>query len=250
MSTQKLGDEFLRIPKLDATGSNWVVYRDRLLISIDARGLGDHLDGTAELPVNPHPPPTDGSTRTLSTEQKASVEEYQKTLKMWKQEEAIVKQQLASTISDTLFLKIRLLPTVNEIWSALEDTYQVKSRMVSIDLRHRLQEERCAERGDVQAHFAKLRLMREELTSMGHPPDDTEFYAIVMGSLPPSYDNFVSVIDATFRTTVATHLAISISTGSTDYIPPSPSSDNLIQRQGREARREGQGEGKGKGRSK
>ncbi len=50
-----------------------------------------------------------------------------------------------------------------------------------------------------------------------------------MGSLPPSYDNFVSVIEATFRTTVATHLAISISTGSTDYIPPSPSSDNLIQ---------------------
>ena len=78
-------------------------------------------------------------------------------------------------------------------------------------------------------HFAKLRLMREELTSMGHPPDNTEFYAIVMGSLLPSYDHFVSVIDATFHTTIATHLAISISTGSTDYIPPSPSSDNLIQ---------------------
>ena len=134
MSTQKLGDEFLRIPKLDATGSNWVVYRDHLLISIDARGLGDHLDGTAKIPVHPHPPPTDGSTQTLSTEQKASIVEYQKELKTWKQEEAIVKQQLAGTISDTLFLKIRLLPTVHKIWSALEDTYQVKSCMVSIDL--------------------------------------------------------------------------------------------------------------------
>ena len=139
MSTQKLGDEFLRIPKLDATGSNWVVYCDRLLISIDAQGLGDHLNGTAKMPVNPHPPPTDGSTQTLLTEQKASVEEYQKTLKTWKQEEAIVKQQLASTISDTLFLKIQLLPTVHKIWSALKYTFQVKSRMVSIDLRRRLQ---------------------------------------------------------------------------------------------------------------
>ena len=134
MSTQKLGDEFLRIPKLDATGSNWVVYRDRLLISINARGLGDHLDGTAKLPVHPHPPPMDGSTQTLSTKQKASVVEYQKELKTWKQKEVIVKQQLAGTISDTLFLKIRLLPTVHKIWSALEDTYQVKSCMVSIDL--------------------------------------------------------------------------------------------------------------------
>ena len=134
MSTQKLGDEFLRIPKLDTTGSNWVIYHDRLLISIDARGLGDHLDGTAKIPVHPHLPPMDGSTQTLSTKQKASVVEYQKELKTWKQKEVIVKQQLAGTISDTLFLKIRLLPTVHEIWSALEDTYQVKSCMVSIDL--------------------------------------------------------------------------------------------------------------------
>ncbi|KJA27258.1 hypothetical protein HYPSUDRAFT_131081, partial [Hypholoma sublateritium FD-334 SS-4] len=191
MSTQKLGDEFLRIPKLDTMGSNWVVYHDRLLISIDAQGLGDHLNGTAKMPVHPHPLPTDGSSQMLSTKQKASVEEYRKELKMWRQEEAIIKQQLASTISDTLFLKIWLLPTVHEIWSALEDTYQVKSCMVSIDLRRRLQEERCPERGDLRAHFAKLCLMREELTSMGHPPDDMEFYAIVMGSLPPSYDHFL-----------------------------------------------------------
>ena len=78
-------------------------------------------------------------------------------------------------------------------------------------------------------HLAKLCLMCEELTSLRHSPNDSEFYAIVMGSLPPSYNHFVSVIDATFRTTISTHLAISISTGSTDYIPPSLSPDNLIQ---------------------
>ncbi|KJA21482.1 hypothetical protein HYPSUDRAFT_202844 [Hypholoma sublateritium FD-334 SS-4] len=115
MSTMKLGNEFLWIPKLDAMEYNWVVYYDCLLISIDAQGLGDHLDGTVTMPTNPHPPPTDGSTQTFLAEQKTTVLKYQKKLKTWKQEAAIVKQQLAGMISDTLFLKIQLLPTVKEI---------------------------------------------------------------------------------------------------------------------------------------
>ncbi|PPQ87182.1 hypothetical protein CVT25_014593 [Psilocybe cyanescens] len=62
---------------------------------------------------------------------------------------------------------------------------------------------------------------------MGHPVNDAEFYAIIMGSLPTSYDSFVSVIDATFRTTVSTHLYLSLAT-STSYVAPSPSPENLM----------------------
>ncbi|PPQ91246.1 hypothetical protein CVT25_000293 [Psilocybe cyanescens] len=173
--TTKLGDDFLCIPKLDAAGTNWVVYCDHFLLSIDARGLREHLDGTGEAPINPHPVPLDGSPQTLTAEQKVAVAEYVKANKVWKQEEAVIRQQLASTIPDTLFLKTRLLPTVEAMWNALEDNFQVKSCMVSVDLRRRLQEERCAEKGDMQAHFSKLRLMQEELSSMGHPVDNAEF---------------------------------------------------------------------------
>ena len=41
-STTKLGDDLLRVPKLDVAGINWVVYKDRFLWSVD----GPH----------PHPP--------------------------------------------------------------------------------------------------------------------------------------------------------------------------------------------------
>ena len=30
-TTTKLGDDFLRIPKLDVSGSNWVIFKDRFL---------------------------------------------------------------------------------------------------------------------------------------------------------------------------------------------------------------------------
>jgi hypothetical protein len=51
--TTKLGDDFLRVPKLTADGENWVTYKERLLWSIDARGLVGHLDSTTTKPVDP-----------------------------------------------------------------------------------------------------------------------------------------------------------------------------------------------------
>src|SRR3984885_13152580 len=39
--------------------------------------------------------------------------------------------------------------------------------------------------------------MREDLASMGHPPTEQDFYAIILGSLPPSYDPYISAVNAT-----------------------------------------------------
>ncbi len=107
------------------------------------------------------------------------------------------KQQIAATIPDSLFMKIRDKGTAHQIWLALTKDFQNKSRMVSVDLRRRLQQQRCVEKEDIQAHFATLRTMREDLASMGHPPAEDDFYAIIIGSLPPSYDPFISALNAT-----------------------------------------------------
>jgi hypothetical protein len=42
-TSDKLGDSFLRIPKLEVTGTNWVIYKDQFLWALDARGLVEHL---------------------------------------------------------------------------------------------------------------------------------------------------------------------------------------------------------------
>jgi hypothetical protein len=39
--------------------------------------------------------------------------------------------------------------------------------------------------------------MQEDLATMGHPPDDDEFYAIILGSLPSSFEPFISALNAT-----------------------------------------------------
>src|SRR5271168_1374518 len=118
-------------------------------------------------------------------------------MKEWNQGEAIAKQQIASSIPDSLFMKVRAKGTARAIWTELENHFQKRSRMVSVDLRRRLKDQKCLEKGDIVAHFTTLRTMREDLAAMGHPPSDDDFYAIILGSLPPSYDPYISSVTGT-----------------------------------------------------
>jgi hypothetical protein len=49
----KLGDDLMKVPKLEVTGSNWVIYKMRFSWSIDARGLLEHIDGSTWEPTKP-----------------------------------------------------------------------------------------------------------------------------------------------------------------------------------------------------
>ena len=194
--TSKLGDEFLRIPKLDVSGSNWVLYKERFFWALDARAILDHVDGTGAEPIDPVPKET-REAASLSDKQKELDKEWKKELKEWKQGEAVAKQQIASSIPDSLFMKIRAKSTACEIWKDLENHFQKRSRMVSVDLRRRIQELRCTEKGDMISHFATLQTMREDLAAMGQALDENDFYMIILGSLPASYDPYISAVNAT-----------------------------------------------------
>ena len=104
----KLGDDLMKVPKLEVGGANWVIYKDRFLWSIDARGLLEHVDGSVGEPAYPVKPKmvpkASGSSEMVATaltkDEEKLVEEWTKELKIWKQGEAIVKQQIAATIPD------------------------------------------------------------------------------------------------------------------------------------------------------
>jgi len=199
MSTStKLGDEFLRIPKLEVSGTNWVIFKDRFTWALDARGILDHIDGTNLEPADPISKEVRAETPLVLSEGQAKlVDEWKKNVKEWKQGEAVAKQQIASSIPDSLFMKVRAKGTAYEIWTELGNHFEKRSRMVSIDLRRRLQELRCADKGDIVEHLSTLRTMREDLASMGETLTDNDYYAIIMGSLPTSYDTYLSALNAT-----------------------------------------------------
>ena len=95
----------------------------------------------------------------LTADEQSAVTAYEKEFWEWKQSEAIVKQQIASTIPDSLFMKVKGERTAKEIWDLLKKDFKKRSRMFMADLRWRLQDKRCGEGDDVCTHFDTMRIM-------------------------------------------------------------------------------------------
>ena len=127
-------DEFLHVPKLDVAGTNWVVYKDHFLWSINAQGYLDHLDGTEVEPVDSINPLVQSGMTPLDATQILADTEWKKAVKEWRQGDTVVKQQIAGAIPDSLFMKICGKGTARNIWVELGNDFQKKFRMVSVDL--------------------------------------------------------------------------------------------------------------------
>ena len=114
-----------------------------------------------------------------------------------------MKQLIGSALPETLFIKIRNETCASAIWDALANEFENRSHIVAIELRRKLQEQRCGEKGDVRAHFDKMIILREELASLGHSINPDDFAAMLISSVPTSYD---STISAMTTSTKITHL--------------------------------------------
>jgi hypothetical protein len=93
-----------------------------------------------------------------------------------------------------LFLKVKGAEMAKGMWEKVKDEYEKKSKMVTVYLRRKLQDEQCADGGDVKGHLDKLRTIRADLIAMSADPGDDNFVAIVLGSLPSSYETYLSAL--------------------------------------------------------
>ena len=115
-------------------------------------------------------------TKTLTTTQRDSLDDYTVEMLRWQSDEAIIKQAIASTISDSLFLELSEKGTAFKMWEAVKSQREKKTQMVTVDMRRKLQAKKCPESGDMRAHLHKLQAIRENLAWMGDP--------VKMGILP------------------------------------------------------------------
>jgi hypothetical protein len=70
-----------------------------------------------------------------------------------------VKEVIASTIPDSLFLRVNGAKTAAEMWKKVTEEFEKKSKMVIVDLRRRLQDECCTKTGNVRTHLEKLQTL-------------------------------------------------------------------------------------------
>jgi hypothetical protein len=191
----KLLKFFVQIPKLETDGLNWVIFKDRFMFAAVAADLVKHIDGTGTAPIPSAF--TSGSPNPLTADQIAEIKLYEENQSKWMMNEVVIKQAIATTIPDSLFMEVHKEVTARLMWEAVRLKQEKKSHMVTVDLRCKLQVEKCPEHGDVHAHLNKLQMMREDLASMGASIVDEDFTSIILGLIPPSYDTYIAAITAT-----------------------------------------------------
>jgi hypothetical protein len=213
-------EEFFKVPKLLADGSNWVTYKDRLRWALNARGVLNHLDKVVPEPevlVATELSPTDdsaaadpsGGTKvppkdfdTSMTELVARSSEMRHD--KWRANEATVKQCIASSVPDSVFNRVKMKSTAKDVWDAVAQIFEGRSLMVAINLRQKMQNVSCGASDDVRTHFDKLADMNEKLSSIGVTLEDHEYASILIGSLPSIYEPTISSILAAAKLSKST----------------------------------------------
>ena len=184
MSTTAKITKTFTLPKLQPDGSNWIMFQDSVELESASHNLEGHLDGTK---VKPVPPVGTGMTPPTTAEKEA----YETSLNKWMAGEATIRRGLSEALPPALYLTVRKEATAQDVRKAVIRHHQDKAQLIVVELRTKLQNEKCLEKGDLRAHLAKLRQMREDLALMGENVSDDNFRSIILASLPNSYDNFL-----------------------------------------------------------
>src|ERR1700678_1497363 len=99
VSTTALADTLpSSVPKLDPTGSNWIVFLFRFQDAINAKGLWGHFDGTSKMPALSTPP--------------SELELAAKT--QWEKDECSSKSLLIQKLPDSTMVLIHSKTSVKE----------------------------------------------------------------------------------------------------------------------------------------
>ncbi|KIK35579.1 hypothetical protein CY34DRAFT_95855 [Suillus luteus UH-Slu-Lm8-n1] len=141
-SNVKHRDEFWKVPKLDASGKDWPLWKGRLKLLLLARGLSGHLTGLG-MPIDP----AAGWSPTTPTEL-AEVQAYEVSIKKWIENDVIVRQQIAVLVPDTLFIQLLSLSSMKDFFDTLKNQFENRSLAVTVELRRQLGELKLKEGGN------------------------------------------------------------------------------------------------------
>ena len=187
---------------LKLTEKNWVEFKTKTVMSLMARGLAHHLDGTVKTPQPlPHSCDKDDKlivlvTDKLKTATEEEIEANYALLDAFAQKEALAIQQLYATIPNSVFIQLQGKDSVSEIWDTICAIYEAKSDLVQADTCSRLQSMKCDEKDDVRAHLANMMTLQEELAGMGAPVNDRDFTTMIIGSLPTAFRGLIRTMTA------------------------------------------------------
>lgn len=150
----------------------------------------------------------------------------------WKKADKKALTRISLAVTDDVLTHIEDAMTALEAWTTLQNTYRTGGILGMVGLRRSLYGTLCAEGSDISEHIRTLKMTKRELAYIGFPVLDGDFSAVLLASLPGSWQSFIQTLDVNA-------LFVAPPKTETLYAPkPAMSSDQLISRVMTEDRRQ------------
>ena len=103
---------------------------------------------------------------------------------------------IALYVEPQLQIHVSTKSTANEAWENLKKQFQFVSVTQIVRLTRRFYAAKMAEDGDLMKHITEMTSLSEQLREMKDEISSKKFATAILGSLPDSYDNFLTSLNA------------------------------------------------------
>lgn len=168
------GTSWFKIQELNST--NWLAWKRRTTAVLRERELLGYVDSTIS--------PAD-STPPLTTEE-------QEALETWTKKDELAQNQIILTIAEEEMVHITRANTAKEMWDALVMVHEPRGGASVISAMRLLFRTVADEESNLEEHLTEIRRIQDQLQIMQADVPDWIYGAIMLSSLPPSWDAFAS----------------------------------------------------------
>ncbi len=184
-----LSDFASAVDRLEANGSNWVIFQHRFTIAVQQKRVWGQFDGTS-------PRPSEASSPTSSV---TASEEQKKKLSDWNERETLAKYLLTQKLPDSIFTKYLRKDTVAEIWSALVTEFTQKSMIMKSNLHSEFMALRYQKGADLRLEFDRVRAKYEALMNAGVPVSSDDYRTLIINFVPSGISSFIAQVSANLK---------------------------------------------------
>ena len=166
----------VKIDKLN--GNNYPSWNYNAKLVLMERGLWGIANGSEAAPV--------------IKEEEKDKDENVKLLKAWQLRSDKAYSIIALSVEKSIQVHISSTTDPHEAWNILKSQFQVTSVSQIVRLNRRFYAANMEESEDVLKFITRMTSLAQELRELNEDISSKKFATVILGSLPPSYDNFLT----------------------------------------------------------
>lgn len=169
----------MKLPFTKLSQDNYFSWKYKMQMYLIREDLWDVIEDTP-----PNQPGADAEAQVLTS------------FNNWKKRDNKTRATISLFVEDSQLCYIRNEKTAKATWDALKNHHEKNTLTNKVSIMRRICSAKLKESGDIESHLAELTNWFQKLTDLGDQLVDSWKIAMILSSLPESYDGLVTALEA------------------------------------------------------